>query len=393
MRAMGSRSLAARTVGVGEVSLSRAACRGVDAGDLTLALHAALESGITTIEVAADEDSEKMVGEALRSMRLRDRVLSILRVPAIAHRLGIPTRDTLPERLPHRYLQERVEKILRSTRLEVLPVVALELRATWRSSSAWPEVVGTCARLVHEGKVLEYAGHIETIEDDSAELANEAWLSALSVPFSLCERAAAPIIEAARREGVEAPGATEPAAAGALTPSPNDDLLASAAARDPHIAAALAASMSSTALIAPAHATAATPKPRNPQVVFARRPLAGGALAGTLGPGAKLRPKDDRALDAATLERIAIAVAKLARFVKRTPPAALSCEAAKLQLERNRRPEHIDCMTLAELALRFVLDAGAVALPRLHHREHLVETMLASAAPPLPRDVVDNLDI
>jgi diketogulonate reductase-like aldo/keto reductase len=50
-------------------------------------------------------------------------------------------------------------------------------------------------------------------------------------------------------------------------------------------------------------------------------------------------------------------------------------------------------MTLAELALRFVLDAGAVALPRLHRREHLVETMLATAAPPLPRDLTENLDI
>ena len=135
-------------------------------------------------------------------------------------------------------------------------------------------------------------------------------------------------------------------------------------------------------------ATPAEPPPR--KAILARRVLAGGALAGTLGPGAKLRQRDDRELDAATLERIAVGVAKLARYVKETPPAARASEAAKQQLERNKRPDHVECETLPELALRFVLDRGLIALPRIHRHEHLIYLPLIAGAPPLTTLPLDS---
>ncbi|HEY1553388.1 MAG TPA: hypothetical protein VGF94_01080, partial [Kofleriaceae bacterium] len=102
---------------------------------------------------------------------------------------------------------------------------------------------------------------------------------------------------------------------------------------------------------------------------LARRPLAGGALTGASGPEVS--------------ERIAIACAKAAPYVKREPAAARSCDAARAQLERNVRIEHVECETIAELALRFVIDRGAIALPRLHRREHVVEAIAAASAPSL----------
>ena len=90
---------------------------------------------------------------------------------------------------------------------------------------------------------------------------------------------------------------------------------------------------------------------------------------------------------------IAVGVAKLAAFVKETPPAARSCEAAKMQLENNVRPEHVECVTVPELALRAVLDRGAIAMPRLHRREQVVDALAAVIAPPLQRDVTEKLDM
>jgi aryl-alcohol dehydrogenase-like predicted oxidoreductase len=129
--------------------------------------------------------------------------------------------------------------------------------------------------------------------------------------------------------------------------------------------------------------------------VLARQPLAGGALAGQLGPGIRLPPRDDRGeLDEATLERIAIGVARLAAVVQREPPAARSCDAARQAAERaaQTRPEHRECRDVAELALRLVIDRAGVALPRLHRREHLLPAIAAAAAPPLPADLAAEID-
>jgi aryl-alcohol dehydrogenase-like predicted oxidoreductase len=333
-------------VGAGDVSVSRAADRGLDGNDVRRALHHVVESGLDFIDIAAEEAAEDLVADTIRSLRVRDRVVAAYRIPAITARLGIPTRDTLPERLPARYIVDRVESLLRRTRLDAIPLAQLGLRACWRSSSAYPEVVGTCARLVREGKVLEWSAFVDAIEDDTVELTTEPWLAAISVPFSLCERAADPIVSAA-----------------------------AAVSAAPHTSADQERTLA----------------------VLARRPLAGAALAGTLGPGAKLRIHDERTtLDARTLERYAVGAAKLAAFTKQTPPAARSCDAAKAQLEVNRRPDEVHVQSVAELALRYVVTRGAIALPRLHRPEHVGEALIAAHSPPLPADLVgavEQLDI
>jgi aryl-alcohol dehydrogenase-like predicted oxidoreductase len=366
------RSLAGRevtSIGCGDVSLAIAASRGVDSREVERSLLHALELGLTVVDVHPEADAERLVGDALRTPRALDRVVVATTIPTLSSRPGAPQRDLLPERLPAGYVQERVEATLRATRFAALPLVQLPLRPAWRTSSAWPELAGTCARLVREGKVLAWGAVVEDVPalveafaeppppppptttpssliislfdattppepppapaKKHAPLVDEPWLASLALPFNFCDRTAEPIFDAARE-----------------------------------------------------HAKA----------ILARRPLAGGALAGTLGPGMKLVPRDDRnAIDARTLDRIALTMAKLSQYVRTEPPAARSTDAARAFVERNRRRDEADSLTVAELALRFVLDRGAIALPRLHRHANVLDAFAAMSAPPLNPDLVARI--
>ncbi len=331
-RALGTASVTA--VGIGEVSLVTADRRGLDARDVERAVTEALELGITLLEVAAEEAAERGCADVIRTLRMRDRVVLATRVPLVSERVGVPIRDVLQDRLPALYVQERVEATLRATRLDALPFAQLPLQITWRASTAWPELVGTCARLVQEGKVMQWGALVDPTEstgrdgepDLATQLAAEPWLVGVQAPYNLCDRAAEPLIA-------------------------------------------------------------------SKLCVLARHPLAGGALGGILGPGVRLTPRDDRnVLDPAMLEQIAVGVAHLAAEVRHEPRAARSCAAARSIVERNRRPDHVEASSAGELALRFVLDRGAIAMPRLHRREHHIDALSAAIAPPLSPELVARLD-
>lgn len=311
-------------MGCGDVRLATAASRGIDPRDVAHTLHDALERGLRLVDVSEEPDAERLCADAIRSLRLRDTAVLATRVAPVPPQPGRPNRDVLPERLPARYVQERVEASLRTTKLDVLPLVQLPIHAGYRASSAWPELAGTCARMINEGKALAYAAALDA-PGTAEELEAEAWLAAFAIEYSLCARSAAPLLD-------------------------------------------------------------------KPRPILARHPLAGAALAGTVGPGMKLSPNDDRrALDEPALERIATLVATLAPLVTHEPAAARSCEAAKAALDRGKRPDHVEAKTLAELALRYVCDR-AIALPRLHARDYIDDAIRAAAAPPLSQALRDRID-
>jgi aryl-alcohol dehydrogenase-like predicted oxidoreductase len=363
-----TRRLAQATVtaiGGGDVCLPLSASRGVPARDVEHALHEAISFGITLFDVAAHADSEKLAGDAVRAARARDRVVIATRVPLLDERPGAPRRDPLPERLPMPYVQDRIEAALRATRLDALPLAQLPLRPAWRASSAWPELVGTCARLVREGKVL-------------------AWGAWLDEPVATDEP------RDATRGGVNGPAS--PGQRGRESPLLIDEDAVRALLAEPWLAAASVVYHLCDRRAAPVLAAAAAPREL---CVLARQPLAGGALTGVLGPGVRLSPRDDRnELDARTLERIAIGVARLAAQVQREPPAVRSCEAARAAAERaaHTAPAHRECRDVAELALRFAIDRAGVALPRLHRRDHLIPAIAAAAARPLPADLAAEIE-
>ena len=316
-------------IGAGDVSLAIAADRGVDAREVERTLHHALELGLTLVEVHAEADAERLAGEVIRARRARDRVVLATRVPLVPPRPGVPRRDLLPELLPARYVQEQIEATLRTTRLDALPLAQLPVRTAWRSSTAWAELVGTCARLGREGKVLAWGAMLDEVDAPAHVFVAEPWLAAISVVFNLCERAAEPLLAAAAERNLP---------------------------------------------------------------VLARRPLAGGALTGNLAPGVKLWPRDERhELSVPELETIAVAIARLAPLVNTPPPAATSCAAARAITLQAKRPDELAATTMAELALRFVIDRGAIPIPRLHRYASVMDAIVACAAPPLTPAVLARI--
>jgi len=347
---MRTRSLAGRSVaaiGLGDVSFARAAARNHDVAEVIRRVHDALELSIDVIDVAAEPDALRAVGDAVRATRARDRAV-------------IVTTVRLPDVRDVRGLQAQVEDQLRATKLDGLPLVQLAPRVAWLALPAWAELVGACDRLVREGKVLAWGAIV-----DAADVA-------IDEPPKPPEPD--PVF------ATTASGLFIPSAAPPEPPKPQ-----------PKLAHPLALEkFGSLAVDFSLCARAASPMLAAKQAVLAHRPLAGGALAGRLGPGAVLARTDDRR--GVDLDAIAIGVAKLARFVKRPPPAARSSEAARAIAETAAPREHVECTTIAELALRWAIDRGALALPRIVLRDDLDEAIAAASAPPLSADLMKELD-
>jgi len=243
-----------------------------------------------------------------------------------------------------RSVQAHVESSLRATRLDALPLAMLAVKAWWRDDEAWAELVETCARLVREGKVMRWGACVaaEDLRGDDVAApwrAEATWLSAVKVELSLCARDALPLIDA---------------------------LASGAAVAGPRVAGA-----------------------PNPLAVLVGQPLAGAALAGTLGVGAQLRARDDRRdVAEADVARIARGVATLSAFARAVPPAADPAVLASVT-----RVEPVECADVAELALRWAIDrSGGVVLPRLHRVDAVLGAFAVAAAPPLSRDLMKRLE-
>jgi aryl-alcohol dehydrogenase-like predicted oxidoreductase len=364
------------------VSLSIAASRGVDRRDVERALTIALELGMSLVDIhPGEDDAERLTGDVIRTLRMRDSVIAATTIPLLGG------RDTPIERLPPSYVQARVEASLRTTKLDALPLVQLPLRPSWLKSKVWLELEGCAARLIREGKVLSWGARLDeedvavvvdepardpdepppprTISDELRAVLAVPWFVSLSVPYSLCARAAEPLLAET----------TAPVPLGPDAPPPP--------------AASSSIIVSAFDITMPTLAPQKPPKRTAPLAVFARQPLAGGTLAGTIGPGVRLPPRDDRnAIDAVTLDRIALEVARLSSLVRSMPPAARSTESSRALLERTKKHEHVGAVTLAELALRYVIDRGAVALPRLHRHTLVTDALIAATSDPLPEQAI-----
>jgi aryl-alcohol dehydrogenase-like predicted oxidoreductase len=314
-------------VGAGDTCLARSASRGIERSDVARALGELVELGGNVVDCADELDAEQLVGETLRELRARDRVVVATRVTPQPSAVALA-----------RSVQARVEASLRATRLDALPVAVLPVRVGWRDTPAWAELAGTCGKLVRDGKVMRWgaAVHAEDLEAGGEPWLAEPWLVALRVELSLCDRRALALVDA---------------------------------------------------VAAPARGT--------PCAVLVARPLAGGALAGSLGPGMRLPLRDDRnAMTPEALDRVSAGIATLARYVRDVPAAARATAAGKATLENLKRIEPLASTDVAELALRWAIDrvpGGGIALPRLH-RGHVAAAVKAATAALLPRDLIAQLD-
>ena len=332
-----------------EVSAIGVGTRGLhtrrDPTDARRALALALDLGCTLVDVApAWHGSQGLVGELVRELRLRDRVVVTSLIepltppprPVAAGALIIPrSAAALASVLPPPYVQRTVEDSLRALRLEALPLALVGgWRDGWLDDRAWPELRGTLDRLVREGKVLAWG--VAARDDgagDAVRVCAEPWLAAVQVRRSLVDRSA-------------------------------DEALAPAAA-----AAGVA--------------------------VIAREPLAGGVLAGQLGPGVRFPSGDER--NRWPAERVAAIVpdlARLAGFVTHTPPAAGATDAGRAVLDGLRRGDDVEIPTVAELALRYAIDPPAItaAVVGVRTAEHVLADLPVADYRRLPAGLRAALD-
>jgi aryl-alcohol dehydrogenase-like predicted oxidoreductase len=278
------------------------------------AIGLAVDLGVNVFATApALGDSEQLCGETLRSLHVWERALLTTRIPpasaphATVELLkddeGEVFRDPLPRVFSPEYLEYRLERSLRATRLEIIGLALLEgWHDSWMSSSSWPEVLGAMAQLRRKGKVLHWGLALPAFSvPHCAAVLDEPMISAVAAPLCLWNAAA--------------------------------ERLASAAA-EREIA------------------------------FFAEQVMGQGGLSGEITATSVFRHDDvrhTRFADPAGLIELSRRIAELAAFTKSTPPAAESSDAAREVLEAVRRDRsERECETLAELAVRFAISSPSV---------------------------------
>ncbi len=183
-----------RVVGaIGAATCGIAAYRDVDPNDARRALSHAVERGVDLIDTAADPDLERMVGEIVRELRVRDRATVVATVAPAAGVTG------LSRALPVGAVQHAIESTLRASRLEVVPVAVIRpWLDAWLDDTAWPELHGALARLVREGKVLWW-GIAAADPADAVRAAADPAFAVVAAELSLFDRRAeAALLPAAR---------------------------------------------------------------------------------------------------------------------------------------------------------------------------------------------------
>jgi aryl-alcohol dehydrogenase-like predicted oxidoreductase len=329
-RRLGRTGYVVNSIGHGTWALAGGMWRDIEPRDAQKALLAALELGVDFVDTAlvygVDRgDSEKLVGEALRDARARDRVVTATKVPPANDEWPGDGAKPLHVAFPARHVQTSVEQSLRNLKLEVIPIAQLHVwHDAWLQSASWPEVRGTFERLIREGKVLHWGISANgTGSDDAIAILDEPIIETVQVIYNLFDRGA------------------------------EQALLAKAKDKDVG--------------------------------VIVRCPLDEGTLGGELGADATFPPGDWRNgyFRAPRLAEAAVRLARLAALVEITPPAARSVDPARAVLEASERErrgsDRIEATTVAELALRFVLarDEVSVVIPGMRTAEHVRANLAA----------------
>jgi aryl-alcohol dehydrogenase-like predicted oxidoreductase len=352
---MRTRRLGRTGLVVGELGLGTRGftCAGFDASDARRIVSHAIERGVDLIDAWREPELERAVGDAVRDLRARDRVVVATKVaPLRPHGSAVeadigtelagedrPSATRALHRVfPAGHVQDQVERALRASRLEVLPVAVLHAWFdTWLDDTAWPELRGALERLVREGKVLHWGvADAGGGPDGVVRALAEPVLAIVVTEYNLFER------------------------------GPDAALFAAARAHDTG--------------------------------VIVRTPLADGALGGDLAAGATFPATDPRAatLTAERLAEVAVRLARLAAHVAETPPAARSTDPAREALEAAeaaRRGAELEARTIAELALRFALAnaAGGAVVAGMRAREHVDANLAASDGRALSAALLEQL--
>ncbi len=144
---METRRLGRTGIAVGAVGV-HASWREREADGARRALAHAFEQGVDVVVVDPTHDRaiEKIVGEVVREMRVRDRAV-------IATRVVTEPRGPL---LPPRGVQAQLEASLRASRLEVIPLALLAWDDRFFYEGWWHETRAALEKQVRAGKVMRW---------------------------------------------------------------------------------------------------------------------------------------------------------------------------------------------------------------------------------------------
>lgn len=319
----------------------------VDPSVVARVIGEAIDRGVNVIDTAPYlGDSEQLCGQTLRELHAWEKVLLVSKLPPasedaalkdlLADDNGIAYRDPVPKIWSPAYLEDRVERSLRATKLEVIPLMLLEgWHDSWLRSTAWPEVHGTLVRLQRRGKVLHWGLQLPASAiPHTAKILDEPLITAIAAPYCLWSAAAEGVAAAATERGI---------------------------------------------------------------AFFAQLVMGQGGLSGEIVATEEFRADDVRSKifgDEKGRIELSRRIAELAAFTKGIPPAAESSSAAREVLEASRRDlANRECETVAELAVRFAISNPSVATAVIgaSSAPHLRGNVAAVASGALPEHTMAPL--
>jgi aryl-alcohol dehydrogenase-like predicted oxidoreductase len=181
-RPLGKTGYSVGVVGFGGWGLGGDLWRDVDVRDAQRVLYQAVEHGVDFIDTASvygNSESERLIGEVVRDLRARDRVVVATKVapadgrwtfgPEAADYDQLTDLRPLHTVFPITHMMQSIDRSLRNLRSEGLPLVQLHVwHDAWLEASAWPELRGMMERCVHAGKVLHWGVSIDAHQPGTA---------------------------------------------------------------------------------------------------------------------------------------------------------------------------------------------------------------------------------
>ena len=171
-RKLGRTGYLVTELGIGTLGFGGDMWRGLEPRVAQRALYGAIERGVDFVDTALSYGAglaEKLVGEVIRDLRARDRVVVATKVPPMDGNWPADGETALVRVFHPEHVQRSVEQSLRNLRAEVLPLAQLHVwHDAWLSSSSWPDVRGRMQLMIKQGKVLHWGVSINSCDPDSA---------------------------------------------------------------------------------------------------------------------------------------------------------------------------------------------------------------------------------
>ena len=227
-RKLGRTGYMVSELGIGTLGFGGDMLRGVEPADAQRALYDAVEAGVDLVDTALSYGAglaEKLVGEVIRDLRARDRVVCATKVPPMNNTWPADAEVPLERVFHPEHVQSSVERSLRNLRAEVIPLAQLHVWLdAWLESSVWSDVYERMQLMIEQGKVLHWGVSINSGAPDTAlAVLDLPLIETVQVVYNIFDRSCEAELFARARANEVAVIARSPldegALSGTLTPS------------------------------------------------------------------------------------------------------------------------------------------------------------------------------